>query len=185
MIGSYLYCKAYLLLSPNTCFVLDPGNGHAVGYIIGTHDTNHLAQRWQAMVSVIDPKLVPPPDAEHQDPNELPMIKDMKIALYSGHCSMLQSNEELLQKYPAHLHIDILPEFQGKGYGPSLMEVFLAKVKELGATGVHLGMLRTNDGARRFYDRLGYSLCDQVLDSGKSGEVGREGDAICLVKSLS
>lgn len=97
---------------------------------------------------------------------------------------MLQSKPDLLEKYPAHLHVDILPGYTGKGWGKLMMDKFLAKIKEFGVSGVHLGMVRTNDGARRFYEGLGFQICGDVLDNGKSGEVGRQGDAICLMKAL-
>jgi ribosomal protein S18 acetylase RimI-like enzyme len=64
------------------------------------------------------------------------------------------------------------------------MDAFLAKVKGFGAKGVHLGMVASNTGAQRFYERLGFEVCKEVLDGGKSGEVGRDGDALCMVKSL-
>lgn len=97
---------------------------------------------------------------------------------------MLLSHASLLSKYPAHLHINILPEFTGLGWGQKLMSAFLPAVKGLGAGGVHLGMVASNDGARRFYERLGFELCGEVLDGGESGEAGRDGGAKCLVKSL-
>jgi RimJ/RimL family protein N-acetyltransferase len=64
------------------------------------------------------------------------------------------------------------------------MDTFLKKLQELGVGGVHLGMVASNAGARRFYERLGFQLCDGVLDDGASGELGRKGDAVCLVKQL-
>lgn len=96
---------------------------------------------------------------------------------------MLQGSD-VLSVYPAHLHINVLPGFTGKGWGAKMVEVFLGAIKSAGARGVHLGMVRTNDGARRFYERLGFRLCEEVLDGGESGEKGRHGGALCLVKNL-
>jgi ribosomal protein S18 acetylase RimI-like enzyme len=97
---------------------------------------------------------------------------------------MLQEKPEMLAKYPAHLHIDILPDYQRQHYGPKLIDTFFYKMKVLGVPGVHLGMVQTNIGAKRFYERLGFQLCDEVLDKGESGEVGRNGVAICLVRNV-
>jgi GNAT superfamily N-acetyltransferase len=40
-----------------------------------------------------------------------------------------------LPRYPAHLHIDLLPGFQGSGYGRQLIGTFCAAVAEAGAVG--------------------------------------------------
>jgi GNAT superfamily N-acetyltransferase len=93
-------------------------------------------------------------------------------AVLEGQCSMLLSWKDVLATYPAHLHIDILPEFQGKGYGKELIGALLEKVKAEGAQGVHLDMVKSNVGARRFYGRLGFEACPVVMDGGKSGEMG-------------
>jgi GNAT superfamily N-acetyltransferase len=169
------------MLSPHTCFVLDNGSGLPVGYIIGTPSTTEFASRWEdVLIPIVDPKLVPKDD----QPGETELVRGLKKELYGAGCSMLQKLPEVLERYPAHLHINLLPEFQGRGFGPQLMSAFLVKMREFGVTGVHLGMVRGNVGARRFYENLGWTLCDQVLDGGDSGEVGRDGDAICLLKDL-
>ncbi|KAK7187295.1 hypothetical protein DPSP01_011297 [Paraphaeosphaeria sporulosa] len=185
-IGSYLWYKAYVYLTPNTCFVLDNGAGRAVGYIIGTPDTAAFAQRWrETFTPIVDPELVPPPGIETNDPAmETALVKGLREEVHSGECSMLLSHPSLLSTYPAHLHIDILPEFTGQGWGQKLMSAFLPAIKELGAGGVHLGMVATNAGARRFYERLGFELCGEVMDGGVSGEVGRDGGAVCLMRRL-
>ena len=38
-----------------------------------------------------------------------------------------------LEEYPAHLHIDLLPPFQGAGHGRALMETFYAAAAQAGA----------------------------------------------------
>lgn len=61
-----------------------------------------------------------------------------------------------LAGYPAHLHIDLLPEFQRRGYGRELMGRFLAVLAGRGVAAVHLGMVTANTAARAFYDRMGF-----------------------------
>ncbi|KAF2786601.1 GCN5-related N-acetyltransferas-like protein [Melanomma pulvis-pyrius CBS 109.77] len=185
-IGSYIWFKSYVLLTPGTCFVLDDGTGRAVGYIIGTASTNHLIERWkEVLVPMVDPKLVPKPEVSTGDAMmERDDVRELRGAVYAAQCNMLESTPHLLEQYPAHLHINVLPEFQSSGFGRRLMDTFLQKLRDLGSGGVHLGMVASNANARRFYERLGFQLCDGVLDDGESGEVGRQGHAICLVKKL-
>ena len=61
-----------------------------------------------------------------------------------------------VQKYPAHFHIDLLPEWQRVGLGRKLMDTFLAAVEEAGAKGVYCGMVATNVDAGKFYAKLGF-----------------------------
>ncbi|KAF1979883.1 GCN5-related N-acetyltransferas-like protein [Bimuria novae-zelandiae CBS 107.79] len=187
-ISSYLYYCAYTHLSPSTCLVLDDGAGLAVGYIIGTPDTAAFSSHWKSSFApTLEAKLIPPPHLSTEDPAlETPLVKGLRKSVYEGACSMLQGvgDREVLREYPAHLHINILPEFTGKGWGGKMVGAWLEVVKELGAQGVHLGMVRTNEGARRFYERLGFRLCEEVLDGGASGKVGRQDGAVCLVKRL-
>jgi GNAT superfamily N-acetyltransferase len=65
-----------------------------------------------------------------------------------------------------------------------LIERFLEGVKGEGARGVHLGMMRANEGARVFYERLGFRVCPVVMDGGESGEEGVNGVVLHLVKEL-
>lgn len=93
---------------------------------------------------------------------------------------MLLPFPSLLASYPAHLHIDILPEYQGQGWGRKLVEAWCEIVKGEGAVGAHLDMVKDNVGARKFYERLGFEVCGEVLDGGESGEVGVSGDGVVL-----
>ncbi len=49
--------------------------------------------------------------------------------------------------YPAHLHINLLPRFQGRGIGKSLIDHWLAKVRALGTSGAHLAVGTRNQRA--------------------------------------
>jgi len=58
-------------------------------------------------------------------------------------------------EFPGHLHIDLLPEAQGGGWGRKLMAAFEARLKELGCPAYHLGVGKRNEGAVMFYRRYG------------------------------
>ena len=75
----------------------------------------------------------------------------MPILSIKGH----KPNDDL-KSYPAHLHIDLLPEVQGKGMGRKLIEVFTNKLIELKSPAVHLQVGKKNTGAVVFYERVGF-----------------------------
>ncbi|KAH7080655.1 acyl-CoA N-acyltransferase [Paraphoma chrysanthemicola] len=186
-IGSYLWYKAYVSLTPDTCFVLDDGDGHVVGYCIGTPDTTLFAERWRNVFApIVDPVLVPDPEVQSDNPlMERDDVKGFRHAVYNGSCSMLQSWPDLLQRYPAHMHIDLLPEYQRKGHGTALINAFFEAAKTRGANGVHLDMVKHNVTGRAFYDRIGFQICPQVMDGGVSGRTGENGIVVTLVKVLA
>ena len=58
-------------------------------------------------------------------------------------------------EYPSHLHIDILPRQQGKGFGRKLIETLFAALAAKGSPGVHLFVGARNLTALAFYRRIG------------------------------
>ena len=65
----------------------------------------------------------------------------------------------ILQQYPSHMHIDIMPQCQGKGYGAIMINRLLGKLRENHSKGVHLQMSSANTRAYRFYvHKLGFEL---------------------------
>lgn len=196
-IGSHIWCLPYLTLSPQTCFVLDDGSGHAVGYCIGTPDTEGFAQRWKAeFVPAIDRDLrnLPVPDGVSED--ERQRLQGKKDELCDGiynspHGLVFGDYADQLKDYPGHLHIDILPSHQRMGFGKRLVDALLQSLKEAGCRGLYLGMVAGNSDAGRFYEREGFYRLPHVLDGGASGETGRTkvdggggGGVIYYVKDL-
>lgn len=142
------FAVPYAEREPGHCFVLDDGTGTAVGYIVGTADTEGFV-RWyrdEWIPRTAQRRPVPP------DPPVTP--DDVMLALHHHPEWMLVPE---LSGYPAHLHIDLLPDWQGKGWGRELMHRFLNSLREAGVASVHLSMIKTNTNARRFYDRLGFT----------------------------
>lgn len=93
--------------------------------------------------------------------------------------------EGLWERWPAHFHVDLLPEMQRQGWGRKMVETMLSALRGEGAKGVHLGMEAGNGGAEKFYKAMGFERFPGVLDGGVSGEVGRVDDrVIYMVKDL-
>lgn len=166
--------------------MLDDGTGRAVGYCIGTADTEAFAERWRAeFVTTIDPVLFPRPEVQTADPAmEREETRGFRHALWNAECSALQAWPEELKKFPAHMHIDILPGFQRKGWGSVLIGTLFDAVRRQGARGIHLDMVRWNETGRNFYEKIGFRPSGLVLDGGKSGEVGVNDVVLTLVKEL-
>ena len=57
--------------------------------------------------------------------------------------------------YPAHLHVNLAPQFRNRGIGAVLIEAFAADAQRAGAKGMHVV---TSADARnvRFYERVGF-----------------------------
>ena len=64
---------------------------------------------------------------------------------------------DLLPRFPAHLHVNVAAGAREAGVGSRLIEAFLAHLRRLGVTGVHLV---TSEGSRNigFYVRNGFRI---------------------------
>ncbi|MFJ4620864.1 GNAT family N-acetyltransferase [Streptomyces sp. NPDC088812] len=138
-----VWAAPYATAEPQHAHILDDGADRAVGYIVGTADTAAFVEWFR---SDWGPSVL----ARHaqDDPRD-------QIPLW-----LLGNPERMLvpelADYPAHLHIDILPDWQGKGLGRSLMTAFLEGLRRDGVSGVHLGVGLDNVNAQAFYQRLGF-----------------------------
>jgi len=142
-----IFAVPYVTLEPQHAYVLDDGTGAAVGYVLGTADTAAFARRYRD-------EWLPATAGRYPDPADPPVTpSDMMLSLHQHPERMVVPR---LTDYPAHLHIDLLPEWQGRGFGRVLMDAFLASVHAAGARKVHLGVRPTNTAARAFYERLGF-----------------------------
>jgi ribosomal protein S18 acetylase RimI-like enzyme len=142
MLGD-VWAAPYVTLEPEHAYVLDDGSGRAIGYVIGTADTARFVRRYRA-------EWLPATEGRF---GEDPRDRDL-LDLHLDPERMLVPE---LAGYPAHLHIDLLPETQGRGFGRALMTTFLSGLWAAGVARVHLGMAPENAAARAFYDRLGFA----------------------------
>jgi ribosomal protein S18 acetylase RimI-like enzyme len=159
-----LFAAPYVILEPQHAHVLDDGTGAAVGYVVGTADTATFVRRYRAEWMPATADRCPPP----ADPPVTP--DDTMLAVHHRPERMLVPE---LAGYPAHLHIDVLPPWQGRGHGRALIGAFLAGLHSAGVPAVHLGMLTSNTAARAFYDRLGFTEVT-VADAGSLTYLARD-----------
>ncbi|MCX4537076.1 GNAT family N-acetyltransferase [Streptomyces sp. NBC_00841] len=158
-----IFATPYAYLEPDLAFVIDDGTGRAVGYILGTADTAQFVTAFRKQWLPLVEERFPEPDGPPRTP--------------SGEMIALLHNPERMivpemAAHPAHLHIDLLPAWQRKGYGRALMRTFLTALRAKGVGAVHLSMLTANTPARAFYDRLGFAEID-VPDPGPVTYLGR------------
>ena len=83
-------------------------------------------------------------------------VEDPAIAERFSDLGYLHAFRDLTRLYPAHLHVNLAPQFRGRGLGGRLVERFIADAAAAGAPGVHV---TTSRGARNvaFYERNGFS----------------------------
>lgn len=149
-----LYAAPYAALEPAHALVVDDGSGAAVGYALGALDTRAFEARceaewWPAL------RERHPVGSGANDLDEL-----LVTMLHHRHAAA----DDVVARYPSHLHIDLLPEAQGAGWGRALMEALQDLLRAAGSPGVHLGVSARNRRALGFYAHLGYEelTCDAV-----------------------
>lgn len=59
-------------------------------------------------------------------------------------------------RWPAHLHINLLPEARGTGAAAWLMDGWFARLRAAGSPGCYLQTLVENARAVRFFERMGF-----------------------------
>jgi len=139
-----VFLEPYVRLEPEHAWVVEQ-DARAVGYLVATLDTRAFVARWRASWT---PDFAARYSRVADDPAEQ-WLRDLGYEPER----MLSA---ALGEYPAHLHIDLLPEAQGRGHGRALMRQLGLAAVEAGVPGIHLFVGADNRGARTFYERLGF-----------------------------
>ncbi len=107
-----IFAGPYLYLEPGLSFVLDD-EGRAVGYVLGTADTARFVSRYRS-------EWLPTLAGRYREPVGPPVSPEEQFVVLLYHPERMLLDQ--LACYPAHLHIDLLPDYQRSGYGRSLIE---------------------------------------------------------------
>lgn len=143
-----VWAGPYLEFDPDLAFVVEV-DGSVGGYLLATADTRAFAARYQREWIPYLAERYTWPAALTVAPAEIELLGS---GFDAGRLLIPEVDE-----YPAHFHIDLLPELQAKGLGRRLIGLLTAELYRRGVPGLHLGMDPANTGARAFYDRLGFA----------------------------
>ena len=135
------YCDYYIEKEPENCFVAADAHDNAVGYVICTEDYDLFRP---VFLSDYLPR-IPKSDARHY--------------AYAIDSTVLQ--EKYKSRYPAHLHIDLLPDCQRQGIGTKLVDTLRSHLSAKGVPGVMLTVGATNHVGRSFYEKYGFVLLEE------------------------
>jgi ribosomal protein S18 acetylase RimI-like enzyme len=140
-----IFAGPYVDLEPDLAWVVEVGD-RVAGYLIATADTAAFVERYRR-------DWLPYFAAKYPVTGEPTTLEERLVARGRDPLSLQPAGVE---GFPAHLHIDLLPELQGQGFGRALIRTLVNELRGRGIPGVHLGVGLGNTGARAFYDRLGF-----------------------------
>lgn len=145
-IWAEIFVLPYAARHPEFAFVVESDDGRVAGYIVGAPDTaafeTWFRDAWWPERGIW---ARPAQNASRQD--------DVLLYAYGRGGSV----EPFALAYPAHLHIDLLPELQGQGWGRRLIETLVDALRAADVRGLHLVAGSENAGAIVFYPRVGFT----------------------------
>lgn len=143
-----LFVGPYLAFEPELSLILEDGQG-ICGYALGAFDSRAFYARYEAEWQPALCARFPRPQG---DPSQWRGVQEV----HGWYHHPDYFCPEPYEAYPSHLHIDLLPRVQGRGYGRRMVEQVLDLLRARGSPGVHLGVRPLNTRAYAFYERLGF-----------------------------
>jgi ribosomal protein S18 acetylase RimI-like enzyme len=146
----HIYAGPYPIADPGLTFVAVDEHG-VLGYIVATADTltfeTWLEDNWWPRLREQYPReLAGDPGDGTEDWLRVAHLHETKPA-----------PDDIYERYPAHLHIDIMPRGQGSGLGRRLVRTLVEALRSRRVRGLHLGVGSGNPGALAFYKAVGFT----------------------------
>ncbi|MGK3951279.1 GNAT family N-acetyltransferase [Microbacterium sp. I2] len=142
-----IFVLPYVERHPDFAFVVEAEHGRVVGYIVSAPDTAAFEAWFETQWWPRHAARWPEPGAD--DSRQAGILR----YAYGRRGAQAQPFGE---EYPAHLHIDLLPEAQGMGLGRQLIARLELALRGAGVRGLHLVASAENSGAIAFYPRVGF-----------------------------
>lgn len=151
-IWAQVFVLPYVAHHPDLAFVLEADDGRVVGYVVAAPDTDAFEEWFRAEWWPEHGARWPQPD--HGITDEERSRQDRTLSYAYGR---RPGAEPYAREYPAHLHIDLLSETQGGGWGRQMIETLIDQLRRRGVAGLHLVASDDNLGALAFYPRVGFT----------------------------
>jgi GNAT superfamily N-acetyltransferase len=161
-----IYSAPYASLEPRLAFVIEDDEGVA-GFAVGTLDTKTWHERLEAEWW---PKL----RREYADPSGIPSTKwsaDQRRAFAIHHPE--RPPQQVVEAYPAHLHLNLSARIQGRGAGTLLFSEWIGRASQQGARAMHVGVNRANARAVLFWSKQGFDQLQFEDGSSRTIWMGR------------
>jgi len=149
-----IYAGPYLAFEPELSLILEDDQG-VCGYALGAFDSRAYYRRYE---SEWRPRLCAKFAAPAGDPAGWTRVQQAYHTYHNPDYFLPEPYDE----FPSHLHIDLLPRAQGRGYGRRMIERNMETLRRRGSPGAHLGVSPVNLRAIGFYQRLGFHELTRV-----------------------
>jgi ribosomal protein S18 acetylase RimI-like enzyme len=143
-----VFVGPYLAFEPELSLILADDQG-VCGYAFGALDSHAFYARYEAQWR---PDLCTRFPAPEGDPSAWTRVQQVHHSYHHPDYFC----PEPYDWYPSHLHIDLLPRAQGRGYGRRMIEQIMDTLRFRGSPGAHLGVSMLNTRAFGFYQHLGF-----------------------------
>jgi ribosomal protein S18 acetylase RimI-like enzyme len=143
-----IYVGPYLKFEPELAVILEDAGG-VCGYALGALDSREFFARYEAEWRPGLTARFPAPTGEPATWTRVQQIH--RLYHHPEICF-----PEPYADFPSHLHIDLLPRAQRRGFGRRMLEEVMARLRQRGSPGAHLGVSTRNAPALAFYARLSF-----------------------------
>ena len=142
-----LFSSWYTDAEPESLWVADRG-GKAVGYLFGCTDTARAEGPARAALRAVLERglLLRPGTAGFFWRCIGDVLRDLGFP----------PGDLIDPRWPAHLHVNLLPEARRQGVGAALMHSWLDRLREQRVPGCHLGAFVENTSGIAFFERMGF-----------------------------
>jgi ribosomal protein S18 acetylase RimI-like enzyme len=147
----HIYAAPYVLFEPSLAFVAEDGDGVG-GYVLGALDSVQFARR-------LDRDWWPGLRRRYPEPPPATAAGPWTPQQFAMHCihHPFPVDAELAERYPSHLHINLVPRLQARGLGSAMMTTMTDALAAQGSPGLHLHVSPGNWRAAGFYRRIGFT----------------------------
>ncbi len=135
-----MYCDYYLENEPEFCLVA-VNDDIPVGYILCSVDLDNYHEQMME--------------------NYLPMERKLSSSDYYNFLSEVKSEQRYVkQGYTAHIHMDVLEEYQDQGIDTQLLDAMQKKLAEMYVEGLFVVCSMKNERLRTYYEENGFDDID-------------------------
>lgn len=131
-----LYSHYYTRAESEHCFVVTNPSNLVVGYVLCAPNYERYRHEFLAQ--------------------EQKWLKELSLHAEMRCWGEVRAQKPYAKRYPAHLHIDLLPEYQHLGWGTKLLDTLVEHLGKLHVQGVMLMVDKTNTNAIAFYEKYGF-----------------------------